>query len=68
MQVLCRYICSHQRISLEAIITALNDISIHVVERLKSNLILDGKLDHSVNALIKRIKYGSGDSFDGYRQ
>jgi hypothetical protein len=69
MQVLRRYIRPYQRISLAAIATALNDISIHEVESLITNLILDGKLDglinRTTNTLIKRIEYGGGDSSTG---
>jgi hypothetical protein len=66
IQVLRRYIRPYQRISLAAIATALNDIPIHEVESLLTNLILDGKLDglinRTTNTLIKRIEYGGGDS------
>jgi hypothetical protein len=68
MQVLRRYIRPYQRISLAAIATALNDISIHEVESLITNLILDGKLDglinRTTNTLIKRIEYGGGGGGD----
>ena len=66
IQVLRRYIRPYQRISLAAMSTALNDIPIHEVESLVTNLILDGKLDglinRTTNTLIKRIEYGGGDS------
>ena len=66
IQVLRRYIRPYQRISLAAIATALNDISIREVESLLTTLILDGKLDglinRSTNTLRKRIEYGGGDS------
>jgi hypothetical protein len=66
IQVLCHYILSPStHFHLRQLLRHRIDISIHVVESQITNLILDGKLHHSVNALIQRIIYGGGDSFDG---
>ena len=65
-QVLRRLIRPYKRISLAAMATALNDITVKEIESLLVGLILDGKLDGSIDltqgVLIKEAERGGGDS------
>ena len=65
-QVLRRLIRPYKRISLAAIATALNDITVKEIESLLVGLILDGSLDGSIDltegVLVKQAEHGGGDS------
>lgn len=65
-QVLRRLIRPYKRISLAAIATALNDITVKEIESLLVGLILDGSLDGSIDltqgVLVKQAERGGGDS------
>jgi len=65
-QVLRRLIRPYKRISLAAIASALNDITVKEIENLLVGLILDGSLDGTIDltegVLLKEAERGGGDS------